>query len=175
MDKFKNYIKYLITISILLFILLSKLFPEKEIMDLVDVSVVLVGIGFTIYSKYIWKYNPFEKTPKIYGNYNVTFISTHDNKKRKMDILIRQTLFKTKINIITKESKSVSIVANIEKINDELKLIYTYINTPNIMERNHSDIHYGTCILCIENNKIEGGYYYTDRNTSGDIKFYKKN
>ena len=171
MEKFKKYIKYLITIAILVFVLINRLFPKMEIMDIIDISVIIVGVGFTIYSKYIWKFNPFEKNPKVYGSYNVTFISTHDNKKRKMDIDIEQTLFKTKIKIITKESKSVSLVANIEKINDEWKLIYTYKNEPNILERNHSDIHYGTCILSIENNKIVRGYYYTDRNTSGDIKF----
>ena len=171
MEKFKKYIKYLITIAILVFVLINKFFPKMEIMDIIDISVIIVGIGFAIYTKYIWKYNPFEKKPKVYGSYNVIFISTHDNKKRKMDIDIEQTLFKTKIKIITKESKSVSLVANIEKINDEWKLIYTYKNEPNILERNHSGIHYGTCILSIENNKIIGGYYYTDRNTSGEIEF----
>lgn len=171
MEKLTSYLKYLITIAILLFVLLNKILPQKEMMDLIDIAVIVVGIGFTIYSKYIWKINPFEKTPKVYGNYSVTFISNHDKKKRKMDISIEQTLFKTKIKIITKESNSISLVANIKKINDEWNLIYTYENTPNILERNHSDIHYGTCILSIENNKIIGGYYYTDRNTSGDIKF----
>ena len=171
MEKFKKYIKYLITIAILLFIIINRLFPKMEILDIIDISAIIVGVGFTIYSKYIWKLIPFEKNPKVYGDYNVTFISTHDNKKRKMDIKIEQTLFKTKIKIITKESKSVSLVADIKEINDEWKLIYTYVNEPNILERNHSDIHYGTCILSIENNKIVSGYYYTDRNTSGEIKF----
>ncbi len=91
-----------------------------------------------------------------------------------MKIKIEQTLFKTKIKIATKESDSISLVSNIEKINDEWKLIYTYENTPNILDREHSDIHYGTCILSIEKNKIIGGYYNTDRNTSGKIKFSTK-
>lgn len=76
------------------------------------------------------------------------------NKKRDMKIKIEQTLFKTKIKIATKESGSISLVSNIEKINDEWKLIYTYENTPNILDREHSDIHYGTCILSVEKNKV---------------------
>ena len=88
MGKLKNYLKYLIIIAILLFVLLNKVLPKKEILDLIDIAVIVVGIGFTIYSKYIWKINPFEKTPKVYGNYSVTFISSHDKKKRKMDMSI---------------------------------------------------------------------------------------
>lgn len=68
MEKLASYLKYLITIAILLFVLLNKILPQKEIMDLIDIAVIVLGIGFTIYSKYIWKINPFEKTPKVFGN-----------------------------------------------------------------------------------------------------------
>ena len=171
MEKLKSYIKYLVIASILVFLFLNKIYPKWDIQDSIDVSVIIVGVLFAIYSKYIWKHNPLEKTPRVFGDYNVTFISNYDRKKRKMKIKIDQTLFTTKIKIITKESSSVSLVANIEKINDEWKLIYTYENTPNMLDRDHSDIHYGTCVLSIENNKIISGYYYTDINASGEIKF----
>lgn len=171
MEKIKKYFKYLITATIITFFILNHFLPKWDFIDLIDISVFVVMISFTTYYKYLWRYNPFEKIPKVFGKYDVTFVSNYDNKIRKMAISIDQNLFTTKIKIKTKESKSISLVANIEKINNEWKLIYTYENLPNILERNHSDIHYGTCVLSIENNKITDGYYYTSRNTSGDIKF----
>lgn len=174
MEKFKSYIKYLIMSSILIFLFLNQVYPKWDIQDSIDVSVFIVVGLFTIYSKYFWRFNPLEKTPKIFGNYYVTFLSNYDKKKRDMEIKIEQTLLKTKIKIITKESDSISLVSNVEKVNDEWKLIYTYMNTPNISKRNNSSIHLGTCILSIENNKIISGYYYTERNTFGEIKFTTK-
>ena len=174
MEKIKSYIKYLAIASILVFLFLNKIYPKWDIQDSIDASVIIVGALFTFYSKYLWRFNFLEKTPKVFGNYSVTFVSNHDNKKRDMEIKIEQTLFKAKIKIVTKESNSISLVSNIEKVNDEWKLIYTYMSTPNVSKRNNNSIHYGTCVLSIEKNKIISGYYYTERNTFGEIKFTTK-
>lgn len=171
MENLKNCLKYIIAPAILLFISLNNIFPNIEVLDLIDIVVTIVILVFVFYIKYLWRFNPFEKIPKIFGTYDVKFVSTHDKKIRKMKMVINQTLYQTKIKIITEESESVSIVSNIKKINGEWKLIYTYENIPKMLERKHSNIHYGTCILSIENKKISSGYYYTDRNTKGDITF----
>jgi hypothetical protein len=74
----------------------------------------------------------------------------------------------------TNESKSESTTSTLIKKEDSWQLIYTYTNIPNANERNHSEIHFGTCILDIIDNKIINGNYYTDRKTAGDIKNINK-
>ena len=97
-----------------------------------------------------------------------------ENKRRMADITIKQNLISTRIYMKTKESKSESTSSTLLKKEDSWKLIYTYTNIPNSTERNHSKIHFGTCIFDIIDNKIIGGNYYTDRKTIGDIKNFKK-
>ena len=73
--------------------------------------------------------------------------------------------------LITGESRSRSISSSIEKIQDEWQLTYCYLNVPNANVRNRSTIHYGTALLCIENPEEIQGQYFTDRKTTGDMKF----
>ena len=87
-----------------------------------------------------------------------------------MQIEIKQDLLSTRVYIKTKESKSESVTSSLRKKQDSWQLIYTYENIPNSKERDHSEIHFGTCTLNIVNNQIENGFYYTDRNTTGDIE-----
>ena len=104
----------------------------------------------------------------------MTFISTYDNSKRLMDVTIKQDLFSNRIKMTTKESESESTTSSIITKKDSCELIYTYQNIPNAVERNHSEIHFGTCRFNIVENKILSGEYYTDRKTTGIIKNIKK-
>lgn len=72
----------------------------------------------------------------------------------------------------TEESKSSSISASIDKIQDEWQLIYFYLNVPQAKVRDRSSIHYGTALLSIENPEKLQGQYFTDRKTTGDMKFF---
>jgi hypothetical protein len=72
---------------------------------------------------------------------------------------------------ITGESKSKSISASIDKIQDEWQLTYCYLNVPQANVRDRSAIHYGTALLCVENPEEIQGQYFTDRKTTGDLKF----
>lgn len=102
------------------------------------------------------------------------FISTYDNSKRTMNVKIKQNLFSNRIYMNTKESRSESISSSIITKKDNCELLYTYQNIPNATERNHSEIHFGTCTFSIIDNKIISGSYYTDRKTTGEIKNIKK-
>lgn len=173
-ESLKNYGKYFIGLGIIIYFILSIILKSKSFIDILDMSITITLVFATIYSEWLWKYNPLEKNPKIYGNYKMTFISTYDNSKRTMNVTIKQDLFSNRIYMNTTESRSESLTSSIVTKKDICELVYTYQNIPNATERKHSEVHFGTCKFCIVNNKIENGSYYTDRNTTGEIKNIKK-
>ena len=169
-ETLKEYGKYFIGIAIIVYLILGLAYKEMEFWDKFDYSITITLFISLLYSQFLWKYNPFEKTPKLYGKYEAQLVSTYDKKKRKMKFEIKQDLLSTRVYIKTKESQSESITSSLRKKQDSWQLIYTYENIPNSKERNHSEIHFGTCTLNIVNNQIKNGFYYTDRKTTGDIK-----
>ena len=173
-ETLKGYGKYFLGLAIISYVIISIILKDKSILDNLDLAITISLILAGIYSSWLWKYNPFEKTPKIYGKYKMTFISTYDNSKRTMNVTIKQDLISNRIYMNTKESRSESLTSSIVTKKDVCELVYTYQNIPNATERKHSEVHFGTCKFCIINNKIENGSYYTDRNTTGEIKNIKK-
>ena len=170
----KSHGKYFILLAILLYILFSMLFNDKSILDNLDLTITITMALGTLYSEWLWKYNPLDKNPKIYGEYKMIFISIYDNSKRTMNFVIKQNLFSNRIYMNTKESRSESISSSIITKKDNHNLVYTYQNIPNATERDHSEIHFGTCTFDIVDNTIVAGNYYTDRKTTGQIKNIKK-
>lgn len=173
-ETLKGYGKYFLGMCILIYLCLSIILKDNSFLDNFDLAVTISMLLAAIYSKWLWKYNPLENNPKIYGEYKMTFISTYDNSKRIMHVIIKQDLFSNRIYMTTKESKSESISSSIITKKDSCELIYTYQNIPIAVERNHSEIHFGTCRLSIIDNKIISGEYYTDRKTIGIIKNVKR-
>ena len=173
-ETLKEYGKYILGLAIVCYIILSLIFKNNSFLDNLEGSISITLLFSYLYAEYLWKHNPIDKTPKIYGNYQACFISDYDGKRRLADITIKQNLISTRIYMKTKESKSESTSSTLLKKEDSWQLIYTYTNIPNSTERNHSEIHFGTCIFDIIDNKIIGGNYYTDRKTIGDIKNFKK-
>ena len=123
------------------------------------------------YEKWFWKYDPSEKTPVLKKRYRGKLYSTYDENEREATLEIKQSFLSINVIFATEESKSKSIVASIDKIQDEWQLTYCYLNVPKANVRDRSGIHYGTAWFCIENPKEIQGQYFTDRKTTGDMKF----
>ena len=131
------------------------------------------AVMFTgVYERILWKYNPFENTPKLAKHYNGTIKSSYDCIERNASLEIKQTLLSVYVTVITHESKSKSLSASVDEILGEIQLTYCYLNTPKSEYRDKSEIHYGTAILSISNPKEIEGQYYTDRKTIGDMHFF---
>lgn len=124
-----------------------------------------------LYERKLWRYNPLESTPKLSKKYTGTLVSSYDNIKREATLEIKQTLFTIRITLTTNESKSKSLSATIEEILGEKQLVYCYLNTPEAIFRDRSEIHFGTAILCVDKPEKIMGQYYTDRKTVGDMYF----
>lgn len=169
-ETLKEYGKYFLGFAIVCYFILTLIFTDNSFLDNLDATVSITLFVSFLYVEYLWKYNPIEKTPKLYGKYEAIIKSTYDAKKRIIDINIKQNLISTRVYIHTKESNSESISSSLLQMQDYWQLIYTYQNIPNALERNHSEIHYGTCRFQIVDGKIVSGEYYTDRKTIGEIK-----
>lgn len=170
----KKYGKYFLSIGILSYIALSIIFKHKSCIDNMDLAITITLIIASLYINLFWKINILDRHPKVYGKYLMTFVSSFNDAKKDIEVVIRQNLLSTRIYMSSDESSSVSINSNINLYTDYSELIYTYFNEPNILERNHSDIHYGTCKFKILNNKIISGEYYTSRQTAGQIVNIRK-
>lgn len=123
------------------------------------------------YEKVLWRYNPFESTPKLSKKYKGTIKSSYDNIERSAALEIHQTLLSVSVILISNESKSKTLSASIDDVLGEKQLTYCYLNTPKSEFRHRSEIHYGTATLCLSDTKELNGQYYTDRKTIGDMHF----
>ena len=149
----------------------SKDFSLYNIYGYAGEAIAFSAFIMVIYEKWLWKYNPFEKTPVLKKKYRGTLVSTYDGIKRDATLDIKQSLLAVSVIFTTGESKSKSISASIDKIQEEWQLTYCFLNVPQAKVRERSEIHYGTAMLCIENPEEIQGQYYTDRKTIGDMKF----
>lgn len=168
----KKYLEIFIYITFIILLDLCCIF-KLSIFDAISYSVTLSLFLFTLYSKWLWKYNPLEKTPRLKKKYVAQIDYQYDGQARnkKVDVNIKQDLFSIKVTMKSDESFSKSIIANIYQEQDVWYLTYTYINEPSQKNRKKSKIHYGTCKLNLNDiNKISGEYF-TDRLSCGDIVF----
>ena len=153
----------------------NKIITDFSIYDLYGYageSIAFSTLIMIAYEKWLWRYNPFEKMPVLKKKYTGTLFSTYDELERDATLEIKQTLLSIKVIFTTGESKSKSISASIDKIQDEWQLTYSYLNVPQAKVRDRSSIHYGTALLSIENTEKLQGQYFTDRKTTGDMKFF---
>lgn len=135
-------------------------------------SMIFLGL----YERLLWRYNPFENHPRLYGKYDGFIESNYNGKKIGNSVIIDQTLLTCSVKQNTKESFSRSISASIITRDNVDYLVYTYVNDPNANHRKHSEIHYGTSRIRIDennNNRLIGDYF-TDRETTGTITLNKR-
>lgn len=178
----KNEIKKYIYISVIIYVLIDLLVK----LDFTKISCIVLYntitsnliqytllFMFFVYEKWLWKYMPFHDIPKLHKKYEGTLKSSYDNKERNIYVKINQTLFGISITIKTDESKSYTVVANFDITYNYKRLIYTYHNVAKAEYNERSPQHYGTTILDVDDINELTGKYYTERNTTGDIKLHK--
>ena len=133
------------------------------------ITIALFSVWF--YECFLWKYIPFEKTPRIAGQYDVTLEYMHEDKKKskKATAVIKQTLSTVRVIMKTDKITSSTIVSSLLEENGENILYYTYITQPKSGNSQENPIQQGTCRLLITDNEGLCGTYWTSRKTIGDI------
>lgn len=178
----KNNIKSIINlttvISLVFTVIVIRFKQFNSLYDYIGTASDLVAIIVCIdliYVKYIWKYIPFEKTPRIYGTYEgiIRYNFNGNESEKNIRLEIKQTLLSVKVKVITDEITSDSIMGNIVEEREANVLYYTYITNPQSKYSMNNPIQYGTCRLIITDiDKLEG-IYWTSRRTNGDIELKK--
>jgi hypothetical protein len=146
----------------------------------------VAGIYFVIWAfdTRLWKMPLFNKLlykPVLEGTWKGTYASTYENPDTKevegpveAYFSIEQTYSSLHLRFITAESTSESTACELKKSSSGQYEIYAvYINTPRAMVRERSAIHRGGLILSVVGKSVEAleGVYWTDRKTTGDLKF----
>src|SRR5262249_39835583 len=122
------------------------------------------------------------KRPDIRGTWRGQLASNWENPEtgQRIDpdpevyLVVRQTFWSVSANLITKESKSCSTTATIEDDGcGQYQFVAQDRNTPRASVRERSEVHHGSFKLDIGGEPVDRleGYYWTDRNTMGELEF----
>lgn len=139
--------------------------------EVISVTIIIMGL----YSGVLWRYNPFEKIPKLMGKYEgiIEYNFSGTPEKKKTTVTIKQTLLSIQVQIATNEITSNTILGNLNEENDQYVLYYTYITNPKSKYSDENPIQYGTCRLLTNVKDKLAGTYWTSRKTIGDIELDK--
>lgn len=101
-----KYLKKSLWVVIFLFAVRCTIkFPETpyECFGFAGEAISIALVIMTVYEKVLWKWNPLEKTPKIFGEYSAVLEYEFDGKiqKKKIKIIVEQSLLSTSIKIVT--------------------------------------------------------------------------
>ena len=130
----------------------------------------------SLYNAFFWQYIPFQKTPKLMGNYtgNIEYNYNGVSGEKETSVIIKQTLLTVKVQLVTDEVISNTILGDIVQENGEYVLYYTYIKNPKSKYSEENPIQYGTCRFVINEKDKLVGTYWTSRKTIGDIELKRK-
>lgn len=122
----------------------------------------------------------FVPRPDLRGTWRVELRSNWKNPATKVGVgpivaylVIRQTFSTLSVRMLTDESTSELVAAEINKANDgTYRLAAVYRNEPNLSVRDHSPIHFGAFVLDVQGDPAKDlvGHYWTDRNTRGEVR-----
>ena len=143
---------------------------------------VLVG-AVALFNLYLWRWPVFRSLlsdrPLLRGAWQLeiesNFVdeSTGQPKLVEAYYLIRQTYAHLSIRLLTKETTSKTLCAQLVKSDDgEWTLQGTFLDTPAIALRARSGIHYGAFLLRLSGEPVSSfhGHYWTDRDTKGTVR-----
>lgn len=140
----------------------------------------LSHVPLLVFKKWVWRWHITKRlssTPYLQGTWDGVLKSSYDKKERSIKLEIKQSFSNTWVTMNTEESKSeTSYPAQIlKKDSGEFMLNYTYLNTPGVdaQEESGSNKHYGTTVLALKGDNLEGRYW-TDRKTHGDMNVSRK-
>lgn len=88
-------------------------------------------------------------------------------------LVVRQTFSTLSLRMLTPESSSELVAAEISKaVDGTYRLAAVYRNEPKLSIRDRSPIHYGAIVLDVQGDPVTDlvGHYWTDRSTRGQLK-----
>lgn len=160
----KQHIKLFIYLAIITYLIVC--IATRNFISSIGTAVTIAVMLETLYSSILWRFSPFEKTPRLKRKYKSTQVSSYcGGTTYTVDVTVRQTLFSVSISEKWEGNRCMSVSSSILKEhNGDWALIYTYLARPATRIDDHiDDMHYGTVILHIDGSQRLFGSYYTNR------------
>ena len=127
-----------------------------------------------------WLHSWFVNRPVVDGTWRAEIVSDWTDPATGITIapldgymVVRQTFSRLSLRLITNESQSELLGAEILRADDgTYRIIGVYRNEPRLTVRDGSPIHYGGLVLQADGSpptRLEGSYW-TDRGTAGELR-----
>lgn len=151
-------------------------------------AVSAATLALIAFDRWVWRWPivcRFANRPVVHGTWHGTLSSYYEDPTTKQRVpadrdvyfVVRQRFWTLSMQLITKESKSRSIVGVIDDQGDGAHaLVSIYRNTPKLRVRERSPIHHGALMLDVSGkpaNRLEG-FYWTDRKTMGELELHTR-
>lgn len=147
-----------------------------------SVPLIVVAI-FAIFDRWAWRWWFIPKVvqrPLLHGTWHGHLTSTWNPEGQpgttsyEAFLVVTQTFTSVQVALMTQESKSRSVIADIVRnASDDFSIFYHYGNTPRLEVRGGSPIHMGGVsfeVFDVRPKKLEGEYW-TSRNSGGSMTF----
>lgn len=160
--------------------------PTGDLLEPLGAATSAAGLFILAFDHFLWRLPKvgfhLSKRPDLRGTWKGSlashWIDPETNERIAPDpevyMVIRQTYWSVNATFMTKESKSCSTTAVVEDDGcGQYELVALYRNTPRAAVRHRSEVHHGAFKLDIGGRppgRLEG-YYWTDRNTMGELEF----
>ena len=114
-------------------------------------SISITAIIVFVFEKWLWKLPLFRgwlvPFPSLSGKWigSISYKWNNEDNRKDISIIIHQSFLRIQIIMETDESKSRSVGGSfdVDKMRGYQRLIYSYLNEPEVTVRNRSQIHYG--------------------------------
>jgi hypothetical protein len=149
-----------------------------------SVTAAVIVAVFEAFDRWAWRLGPLPRLigiPDLRGTWTGQLRSTFVDKETGKSIepievylVVRQTYSRIRTALLTKESKSTSLVSSLDCQRDTTPTIqWTYRNIPALLLQSRSRIHHGAVMMDIHGSPARRltGFYWTDRDTKGELTF----
>lgn len=171
-----NKVTALITVF-LTFILFIIIQPGDNPVALIKVASIVAGIMIVViiaYTHFLWRLEPFKKMHKIVDiNGKWAGVMPIGDKTIEVEVRIKQHFDDVSVKLITNHNVSDSLVTKIVEDHDGWKLYIVYKCKPIDGVSSKDDIDYGTIMVRLDEDILEGEFY-NSKKLSGKIELYRK-
>lgn len=179
----------LVVAGVYLVAFLARGLPTTELFAPIGAASSAASLLVLAFDHFLWRLprigRKLSKRPDMRGTWRGRLASNWVNPEtgQRIDsdpevyLVVRQTFWSVTANLITKESKSCSTTATLEDDGcGQYQFVAQYRNTPRASVRERSEVHHGSFKLDVGGEPVDRleGYYWTDRNTMGELEFDRR-
>ena len=173
----QNKVTALITVflTFILFIILQPGDDPLALIRIASIVAAVVIIMVVVYTHFLWKVEPFtsfHRVVDISGKWEGK-LPVSEGKEIPLEMKVKQYFDDVVVEITTDHNYSESLVTKIVNDADGNRLYVVYKCKPLTRVESKNDIDYGTLILRLDEDILEGEFF-NSKHVSGHIELYRK-